>query len=122
MNIQNRFIFLLASFAMLAAIILDAMASHALSEVLDDRKQDIWATAGQYLLIQSLALIVLSLIKATAMFNIGLYMIAFGMLAFSLSLYTLCFIKIPYFGMITPIGGVSMLLGWLSIMIGSIKK
>ena len=107
---------------MVLAIILDAMAAHALSAILDEHHQNTWSIAGRYLLIQSLALIVLSLIQANSLFNLSLKMIAFGMLAFSLSLYTLCLIQISYLGLVTPIGGVSMILGWLGVIISVIKK
>ena len=122
MNIQNKGIFLLASLAMLIAIALDAMGAHVLKDVLDESHKNTWSIAGQYLLIQSLALIVLSLIKANSFFNIILQMIAFGMLAFSSSLYTLCFIQFSYLGLVTPIGGVAMMLGWLGVIISVIKK
>ena len=107
---------------MLVAIFLDAMAAHALKDALDEQHQNTWSIAGKYLLIQSLALIVLSLIKAQSLLNISLQMIAFGMLAFSISLYTLCFIQFPYLGLVTPIGGVSMMLGWLGVIISVSKK
>ncbi|MCJ8312344.1 MAG: DUF423 domain-containing protein [Saccharospirillaceae bacterium] len=122
MNIQNRGIFVLASLAMIIAIALDAMAAHVLKDVLDENHQNTWSIAGRYLLIQSLALIVLSLIKANSFFNISLQMIAFGMLAFSISLYTLCFIQFSNLGLVTPIGGVAMRLGWLGVIISVIKK
>ena len=107
---------------MVLAITLDAMGAHALKNVLDDYHQNTWSIAGRYLLIQSLALIVLSLIKVNSLFNISLYMIAFGMLAFCISLYTLCFIQFSYLGLVTPIGGASMILGWLGVIISVIKK
>ena len=122
MNIQNRSIFLIASICMVLAIALDAMGAHALKDVLDEHHQNTWSVAGQYLLIQSLALIVLSLIQANSLFNTSLKMIAFGMLAFSFSLYALCFIQFSYLGLVTPIGGVSMMLGWLGVIISVIKK
>ncbi|BCE00527.1 DUF423 domain-containing protein [Marinicellulosiphila megalodicopiae] len=122
MTIQHKTMFVFACIMMSCAIVLDAMGAHALSKFLNQQQLSIWSIAGRYLLIQSLALLVLSLLSESKILNISLKMITFGVLAFSLSLYTLCFIQIPYLGLLTPIGGVSMLMGWLGVILSVIKK
>jgi uncharacterized membrane protein YgdD (TMEM256/DUF423 family) len=45
-----------------------------------------------------------------------------GTFIFSGSLYLLCLTEIKKFGMITPIGGILLILAWLLIVYEKIKK
>jgi uncharacterized membrane protein YgdD (TMEM256/DUF423 family) len=46
----------------------------------------------------------------------------FGIIIFSGSLYALAITGIKKFGMITPIGGVFFLIGWIFIVVGCTKS
>jgi uncharacterized membrane protein YgdD (TMEM256/DUF423 family) len=46
----------------------------------------------------------------------------FGIIIFSGSLYILAITGIKKFGMITPIGGVLFLIGWIFIVVGCTKS
>jgi uncharacterized membrane protein YgdD (TMEM256/DUF423 family) len=45
-----------------------------------------------------------------------------GMLLFSLSLFALALIRSNWLGIITPIGGVGLLVGWASLAVDALKR
>ena len=46
----------------------------------------------------------------------------FGILLFSGSLYLLALVKIRFLGLITPVGGVLFLLGWLLLAFAALRR
>lgn len=50
------------------------------------------------------------------------YLCLIGIILFSGSLYTLCITNMSFFGFITPIGGVCLMLAWICFAISVIKK
>jgi uncharacterized membrane protein YgdD (TMEM256/DUF423 family) len=44
-----------------------------------------------------------------------------GIILFSLSLYVYSMTELKFFAMITPVGGISFLIGWLLLIIEGIK-
>lgn len=97
------------------AVALGAFGAHALKdELLTNGNTDVWKTAVFYHLIHSILLAMLSLSSGT--FNKVAYVfILSGVILFSGSLYLLCFLDLIWLGPITPIGGLFLILGWLSL-------
>jgi uncharacterized membrane protein YgdD (TMEM256/DUF423 family) len=73
-----------------------------------------------YHLVHSVALLVLAIAgqgKFTSVFN---FLLA-GILLFSFSLYVYSAFAIKFFAMITPLGGISFLIGWSLLIYKSLK-
>ena len=103
----------------LFTIILGAFGAHVLKNTIQNMPA--YQTAVQYQSFHSLALILLGVI----MFQLnnkylkwaGIFYII-GIILFCGSLYLLSMTKILTFALITPVGGVAFLLGWVSFLLG----
>lgn len=110
---------------MLISIILGAMGAHALKDVLSMEHLNSYTTATDYLTYHGLALLIFSTMRADI--KQALQLIKYGVLIFSGSIYLLTFLaandlKISsYIGLITPLGGVLMIAGWVWICIAIIN-
>ncbi|NJN25651.1 MAG: DUF423 domain-containing protein [Cyclobacteriaceae bacterium] len=107
-------------------VALGAFGAHALKKTLEaSGRLDTFETAVKYQFYHALTLLLLGLL----MFHLkhhyfqyaGLSFI-FGIVVFSGSLYVLCLSGITKFGMITPIGGLLLIAGWVLLMLGLIKS
>ena len=100
----------LFAFIGLLGVILSAFGSHYLKSRISSEHIQTWTTASFYLFVHVI---------------VGLYACQFvarkrsqtlflwGILFFSGSLYILVLTKVKIFGLITPIGGILFILGWL---------
>ena len=97
-------------------VILGAFGAHALKNIYEPEQLKILATANYYLGYHALALLALGLWnhweKWSATLFTGLCFL-FGVILFSGSLYVLVIFDLKKAGMITPIGGVLFIIGWL---------
>ena len=116
----------MGSFSLALVISLGAFGAHALHDLLTyTGRLETYNTAVDYHLYHSFGLIVLGLLapylpgKQTRI--VGVLFLS-GILLFSGSLYTLCFTNETAFAMITPLGGVSFIAGWLWLGIGFIMQ
>jgi len=94
-----------------------AFASHALKERLTDRALAIFETGARYQMYHALALLLVALLLSRAQesqvfFAVAGWAFIAGNIIFSGSLYTLSLTNIKWLGAITPLGGVSYILGW----------
>jgi uncharacterized membrane protein YgdD (TMEM256/DUF423 family) len=111
---MNRPAFLLFAGALLAAtgVMLGAFGAHALRGTLGPADTGWWQTAVQYQLWHALALVALAgapLRRTTA----PAALIVAGTLLFSGSLYAMALTGVRALGVVTPVGGVLLILGWL---------
>lgn len=96
-----------------------AFGAHALKGRIHVSMLDVYDTAVQYQMFHTLAFVAIHLLhrelpttfpaKATA----GVFIA--GIVCFSGSLYLLAITSVTWLGMITPIGGVLLLAGWLQL-------
>jgi uncharacterized membrane protein YgdD (TMEM256/DUF423 family) len=120
----KRFIAAGALFALIATV-LGAFATHGLQGTFSVEQMKIFQIGIFYQFVHSVSLIMLGLLLLHA--NLKLvrwagYLFITGILFFSGSLYLLCIVKIKPLGIITPIGGVCFIMGWLSLAIGIYRK
>ena len=106
-------------------VMIGAFGAHALKNLLESSgRLETFETAVKYQFYHALALILIGILMANHQHNYyqysGYTFIA-GTLIFSGSLYILCLTGITKFGMITPIGGLLMILGWLFLLLGILK-
>jgi uncharacterized membrane protein YgdD (TMEM256/DUF423 family) len=96
------------------AVLLGALGSHALRTRLDaSATMPFWQTAAQYHLAHSVVLLVLAGWRSLP--RLSFYLIFYGMILFSGSLYLLALSNARWLGLITPLGGFGMLFGWLAL-------
>jgi uncharacterized membrane protein YgdD (TMEM256/DUF423 family) len=101
-------------------VALGAFGAHGLKDVLNAKAMQVYQTAVQYQMIHSLALLGLGILGSqnsflnTQMAGMGFTL---GIVLFSGSLYALALTDLKFLGAITPLGGVSFLVGWLGFAI-----
>jgi uncharacterized membrane protein YgdD (TMEM256/DUF423 family) len=117
---------ILGSINMALAIALGAFGAHGLAGKVSEKMLQIWNTGAHYHIIHGLALIAVGLLMARTGGNATLLTVAgwllfVGIVLFSGSLYTLVLTNIKVLGAITPIGGVSFIIGWVLVAIAAAK-
>lgn len=100
------------------AVVAGAFGAHGLKGRLTPDQLASWATASQYHLIHSVALLALALFAASSGKSIRLPASLFsaGIVLFSGSIYLLLLTKMRWLGPVTPVGGLILILGWLSLV------
>jgi len=105
-----------ASLFMFLAIALGAFGAHGLKGKLTPHSLDIYHTAVFYHVIHALGLFVIAWIATVNLDRkvqmAGILLLA-GMILFSGSLYCLAVTNLSWLGMITPLGGILLMSGWL---------
>ncbi|MEN9203810.1 MAG: DUF423 domain-containing protein [Thermostichus sp. DG_1_6_bins_120] len=96
-----------------------AFAAHALRTQLSEGSLQLLETAVRYQMIHALALglvaVLLARLPGVAMLWAAGWAFAWGVLLFSGSLYALALMGSRWLGMITPLGGVALLIGWICL-------
>lgn len=72
-----------------------------------------WETAALYHLVHAAVLLALALRPMVARWPFALFQV--GIVIFSGSLYALALTNLKWLGAITPLGGLSLLGGWLAL-------
>ena len=106
------------------AVALGVFGAHALKNSVPLEMIGVWKTAVQYQMFHVLALLSIILLEQRddrAQWQIIGWLFAIGCIVFSGSLYLLAISDIKIFGMITPIGGGMLLVGWLLLFFSLIK-
>ena len=100
-----------------------AYGAHALQASVSPERVDIWETAAQYHLIHASVILALALHSKADENRWRFPMMCFtaGVLLFSFSLYTLVLTDLTQLAMITPIGGLLLMLSWLLVAIKAFK-
>ena len=98
-----------------------AFGAHGLEDRLSASYLDTFNTAVRYQFLHTLALLGIiclpdHLVKLRTLHWVAISFAA-GVLLFSGSLYLLVLFDIPSLGMITPIGGASLILGWVLLLL-----
>lgn len=122
---MRLFIILAGLFGFLG-VVLGAFGAHGLQNMVEARHLAVWHTGVQYQMYHSLALLVVALL-AVNYINPNLAVWAawafiIGILLFSGSLYAIVLLGVRNLGLITPIGGLFFLAGWLLLVFAAIKK
>ena len=100
------------------AVALGAFGAHGLKAILTQNgTASIWETAVFYQFIHAVMLFVLAERKPLAIGPWWCFLA--GIVIFSGSLYLLALTGVHWLGAITPVGGVSLLAGWLWLLINS---
>ena len=109
----------MAAAALLGAlgVTLGAFGAHALQTRLGSEQLESWNTAVRYQLLHSVALLALALFSAESGRSIRLpgWLFGLGIVLFSGSIYLLVLTGQRWLGPVTPVGGLCLIAGWLSL-------
>lgn len=119
-----RLIMLLAALFGGLAVAAGAFASHALRSLISDRALEIFTTGATYQMYHALALLLIALFlsrtpTATKWLQSAAWAFIIGILLFSGSLYALSLTGVTRLGVVTPLGGVAFLGGWICLAIAA---
>ena len=109
------------------AVALGAFGAHALEAMLEARgRADTWDLAVNYQIIHALVLLSIGILMRSiknSWLNYSSLLILAGIVCFSGSLYVLCLTNIIFpLVLITPLGGVLLMAGWLALLAGVLKS
>lgn len=113
-----RFFLLLAAFAGFTGVALGAFAAHGLKAQLSPEYLAVFQTGVHYQMVHALALFGVALLGmrlSGRLLAAAGSLFALGILLFSGSLYALTLSGVGALGMITPLGGLAFLGGWLCL-------
>jgi len=116
----------IGSLAGLLSVAFGAFGAHALAETLDEKALSIFRTGAQYQMYHALALVLYG-VWATqspglANSRLGLACgLAFTLGIFSGSLYALALSGVKVLGAVTPLGGLSFMVGWIAFAILALR-
>ncbi len=96
-------------------VAIGAFGAHSLKQYLTPETTETFRTGVLYHLIHSSVLLAVSLSTRLDLMKANKFFLA-GIILFSLSLYIYSLTSIKIIAMITPLGGVSFLLGWLMLL------
>lgn len=99
-----------------SAVLLGAFGSHGLQDVMDGRGISLWETAVGYHFWHALAFTVAAVAAPVGRARrVSLVAFLIGIVLFCGSLYLLALGAPDWFGVITPVGGIGFIVGWLAL-------
>lgn len=118
--------FVIGAFNAALAIALGAFGAHGLENRVSEHYMEVFETGVRYHMYSALGLMLIAVLDklsgSSRMFMIGSRFILTGTVIFSGSLYILSLTGYSKLGMVTPIGGVAMLVGWGFVIAGAAKR
>lgn len=120
-----RLFLLLAAFSGFTSVALGAFAAHGLRQQLSPEYLAVFQTGVQYQQLHTLTLLVVALLlqrQPDRLLTLSGGFFVAGMLLFSGSLYALTLTGIGKLGIITPLGGVAFMLGWLLLGVAATRQ
>lgn len=109
----------------LLAVALGAFGAHGLEGKLEQKYMDIWKTGVQYQMFHALGLLLVAFLAGkypdSSLVSWSGWLLLIGIVLFSGSLYVLSLTKVSILGAITPLGGISFLIGWFLLILAAVK-
>lgn len=121
----SRYIIATGAINAFIAVAAGAFAAHGLKSSMSESDIAIFRTAADYQMIHALGLILIGILNRTRYDNrniISAIIMFFGILIFSGSLYLLTLTDTRWLGMLTPIGGILLLIAWLMVAASSLSQ
>ena len=109
--------------ALLAAlgILLGAFGAHGLRAALNPEALGWWQTGVQYQMWQAIGLVAMGAGRLPGI-RLSVWLLALGTLIFSGSLYVMALTGARWLGMVTPVGGVLMIAGWVCLVLKLLRR
>jgi uncharacterized membrane protein YgdD (TMEM256/DUF423 family) len=105
----------------LLGVALGAFGAHWLKNVITREMLEVYQTGILYHLIHTAVLLAISFHWDDKMKNASLFFLT-GIILFSFSLYLYAFSGIHLLVYITPVGGLSFMVGWILVIMAAIKN
>ena len=123
---MNIFLALASLFGMLAVII-GAFGAHGLEGILTPHALQRYHTGVDYQFYHVAALLAIGILSSQhktlpRVLKLSGFFFITGIILFSGSLYLFALTEKTYFGMITPIGGLGFILGWICLIIYALRS
>ncbi len=128
---MDKLFIAIGSFAAFIGVGLGAIGAHGLRDRLSEQMLAVWHTGVQYHMIHALGLILIGILihiysgfgsSGIGSIKLAGWLFLLGIILFSGSLYLLAILEIRKLGIITPLGGLAFLGGWLVLAIGMIRQ
>lgn len=106
---------------MALATIVGAVGSHALRPHLSPERFEVLQTAVHYQFFHALGLLAIGLVaerRSARCIHVAGYLVLIGVVLFSGSLYLLLAGAPRLVGVLTPLGGASLIAGWICLALG----
>ncbi|MCT6881090.1 MULTISPECIES: DUF423 domain-containing protein [Snodgrassella] len=100
------------------AVMLGAFGAHGLKQMASAQQLEWWHTATQYFFWHALGLLMLGVLARTVpafAVKTPFWLLQLGLIIFCGSLYLMALGLPRWLGAITPVGGVTMIIGWLTL-------
>ena len=116
---------IIGGFFALLSVVLGAIAAHKLKDSLNEESLKSFETCVKYMIYHGLAIIVVSNSNIQGknnlliIFSLGIVLFSFSI--FLLSTQSLTKINFSFLGPITPIGGLTLIIGWIIFIINSLR-
>ena len=109
--------------ALLAAlgVLLGAFGAHGLRTALSPEALGWWQTGVQYQMWQAIGLVALGAARLPGT-RLSVWLLALGTVIFSGSLYVMALTGARWLGMVTPVGGVLMIAGWVCFSLKLLRR
>ncbi len=115
----------IAGFLGATAVGAGAFGAHGLEGRIPEDLLEVYKTAAHYHLIHSVVILGISLLlqcsQKDRIYSVSAYFFLLGILVFSGSLYTLALSGTRWWGAITPVGGLLLILGWMTLILGGFR-
>ena len=129
-NLQQKKFILTGLVLIILGIILGAFGAHGLKGKVSVEKLIAYETAVRYQLFNGIGLLAIAAISALLHYTIkpSFWLILLGVILFSGSIYGMVILELmqmpalKILGPITPLGGLSMIVGWLLILIQAMRQ
>jgi uncharacterized membrane protein YgdD (TMEM256/DUF423 family) len=121
---SRKFLLIAAAFGF-TGVAFGAFGAHSLRSTISAEMLSVFETGVRYQMYHAFALVVTAWFLQTnqsSKFEIAAWLFVVGVILFSGSLYALAMTGIHSLGFITPLGGLSLLAGWLVLGLGFWEK
>ncbi len=108
----------------LISVAAGAFGAHGLRDKITPRHIEVFETGARYQMYHAFALLAVAWLASRAaspMINASGWSFLIGIILFSGSLYALALSGIDKLGMITPIGGGAMIVGWALLAVSALR-
>ena len=118
---QKNTIVMMGAISGFLGVALGAFGAHLLKNTLTPELMDTYRTGILYQLIHAVVLISVGFSGIQKYFKSAYFFVA-GTLLFSFSLYVYAIFGIKFSAMFAPFGGASFMIGWILLIVYSLKK
>lgn len=108
------------------AVMLGAVAAHSLKPILSEKMMTTFQTGTKYHFYHAIGLFVVAFVSTmlpeSKLVKVSGWMMLAGIILFSIGLYVLALSGVHWFGVLTPIGGLSFISAWSLLAAAVIKN